>query len=335
MKKDKVTIQRDVIALVLSHALKESRTKGREVIGWLLGFLWDEGIYVCDAVPCTRYKSQTKFSAEADPLEEAELASRYPRNIGIVGLYHSHPFSLGRNSSLFRELFDVGDIFHSHTDDLTMKSRAGKRKNYLSIVTNGIDYACFVLKDRIGRVRPRIVDNISYQDAMESYQTSVDVSFERVMDVKAVRLLMNELGRELMEHVNETIDVNAMQVIGVHRRGKGLATPRTAGMEGKENFFRAAEEDGKLRAEVRISLSPVIYTSSSKDSEILEALKNEVIDDSAYLVWKLLSSQKLDRLRGTVKRIEVGLGSFDIVEDGPLPQKIYNEPERSVVRKKS
>lgn len=334
MTKDKVTIQRDVIALVLSHALKESRTKGREVIGWLLGFLWNEGIYVCDAVHCTRYKSQTKFSAEADPLEEAELASRYPRNIGIVGLYHSHPFSLGRNSSLFRELFDVGDIFHSHTDDITMKSRAGKRKNYLSIVTNGIDYACFVLRDTIGKARPRIVDSISYQDAMESYGTSVEISFERVMDVKAVPLLMNELGRELTEHVNSTIDVNTLQVMDVQRRG-GLAAPGIDDGRGKGNFFRAAEEDGKLRAEVRINLSPVIYTSSSKDSEILEALKNEIIDDSAYLVWKLLSSGKLDRLKSTPKRIEVGLGSFEIDEDGPLPQKIYSEPERSVVRKRS
>ncbi|MFQ6127614.1 MAG: hypothetical protein ACE5QW_01740 [Thermoplasmata archaeon] len=335
MKRNSVTIQRDVIALVLSHALKESRTNGREVIGWLLGFLWNGEIYVCDAVPCTRYKKQTKFSAEADPLEEAELASRYPRNVGIVGLYHSHPFSLGRNSSLFRDLFDVGDIFHSHTDDLTIRSRAGKRKNYLSIVTNGIDYACFVLRDRIRKVSPRIVDSISCLDAMDTYQTEVDISFERVMERKALPRLMKELGRELTEHINSTIDMRALKVRDVPRKGRRLAISLADDLRGMENIFRAAKEENKFRAEVRISLSPVVYTSSKKESEILEALRNEIIDDSAYLVWKLLSSRKLDKLKGAVRRIEVGLGSFEIDEDGPLPQKIYNEPERSVARKRS
>ncbi|MFQ5884855.1 MAG: hypothetical protein ACE5IO_07120, partial [Thermoplasmata archaeon] len=210
MKRNSVTIQRDVIALFLSHALKESRTKGREVIGWLLGFLWNGEIYVCDAVPCSRYRRQTKFSAEADPLEEAELASKYPRNIGIVGLYHSHPFSLGRGSSLFRNLFDVGDFFHSHTDDLTMRSRAGKKKNYLSIVTNGIDYACFVMKDRVEKVPPRIVDSISYLDAMDTYQTEIDISFEREMKKKALPRLMKELGRELTEYINSTVDMRSL-----------------------------------------------------------------------------------------------------------------------------
>ena len=332
--KSNVTIQRDVIALVLSHALKESRTSGNEVIGWLLGFLWNGEIYVCDAVPCTRYKRQTKFSAEADPLEEAELASKYPRNVGIVGLYHSHPFSLGRNSSLFRDLFDVGDIFHSHTDEITMKSRAGKRKNYLSIVTNGIDYACFVMRNRVEKVSARIVDSISYFDAMDAYQTGVDISFERAMERKVLPRLMRELGRELAEHIDSTIDVNALRVRNLPKKGGRLASP-VADSRGKENIFRADEEDDKILAEVHINLNPVIYTSSKKKSEILKALRNEIIDDSAYLVWKLLSSRMLDRLKGAVKRIEVGLGSFEIDVDGPLPQKIYNEPERSVARKRS
>lgn len=333
MKSD-VTIQRDVIAIVLSHALKESRTSGREVIGWLLGFLWNGEIYVCDAVPCTRYRRQTKFSAEADPLEEAELASKYPRNIGIVGLYHSHPFSLGRNSSLFRDLFDVGDIFHSHTDDITMKSRAGKRKNYLSLVTNGIDYACFVMRNRVERVSPRIVDSISYSDAMDAHQTEVDISFVRAMDRKALPRLMRELGRDLAEHIDSTIDVNSLRVRNLPKKGGRLSSP-AADSRGKGNVFRAAEEDDKITAEVHINLSPVVYTSSKKESEILEVLRNEMIDDSAYLMWKLLSSRMLDRFKESVRRIEVGLGSFEIDEDGPLPLKIYSAPERSVARKRS
>lgn len=333
--KSNVTIQRDVIALVLSHALKESRTVGREVIGWLLGFLWNGEIYVCDAMPCTRYKRQTKFSAEADPLEEAELAGKYPRNIGIVGLYHSHPFSLGRNSSLFRDLFDVGDIFHSHTDDVTIKSRAGKRKNYLSMVTNGIDYACFVLRDEVSKVAPRIVDSIAYLEAMETYETGVEIDFERTMTSGPLPDLMKEFGRELTDHINSSIDSDHLKVRNVPKKGRRFSYASASDLSETENVFRAAEEDGQIKAEVRIRMQPVIYTSSKKKREILEALRNEIIDDSAFLVWKLLSSRKLDRLKGAVKKVEVGLGSFEIDEKGPLPQKVYVEPERSVARKRS
>ncbi|MFQ6106531.1 MAG: hypothetical protein ACE5QF_02940 [Thermoplasmata archaeon] len=333
MKSD-VTLQRDVIALLLSHALKESRTKGQEVIGWLLGFLWRGEIFVCDAVPCTKYKKQTKFSAEADPLEEAELAGKYPRNIGIVGLYHSHPFSLSRNSSLFRNLFDVGDIFHSHTDDLTLRSRAGKKKNYLSIVTNGIDYACFVLKNRVKKVSPRIVDSISYLDAMDTYQTDVGIFFEKEMSSRVLPRITRQLGRELTSHIDTVVDVRGLKVRKIPKMGRRLDA-RFDNARAKENVFRAAEDDGTIKAEVRINLSPVIYTSSEEESEILESLRNEIIDDSAYLVWKLLSSQKLGKMKGRAKRIEVGLGSFAIEENGPLPQKIYNEPVRSVARRKS
>jgi proteasome lid subunit RPN8/RPN11 len=329
-----VTIQRDVIALLLSHALKESRTSGNEVIGWLLGFLWNGEIYVCDAVPCTRYKKQTKFSAEADPVEEAELASKYPRNVGIVGLYHSHPFSLGRNSSLFRDLFDVGDIFHSHTDDHTMKSRAGRRKNYLSIVTNGIDYACFVMRNRVDKISPRIVDSISYLDAMDAYQADVEISFERAMDRRSLPNLMTELGRELTEHIDSTIDVDSLRLRNIPKKRRRSDSLLPA-LGGKENVFRTAEDDGKIRAEVHIKLNPVIYTSSKEEAEIQKALRNEIIDDSACLVWKLLSSETLDKLKGSVKTVEIGLGSFEIEEDGPLPQKVYCAPERSVARKKS
>ncbi|MCJ2556722.1 MAG: hypothetical protein LN415_06395, partial [Candidatus Thermoplasmatota archaeon] len=183
-------------------------------------------------------------------------------------------------------------------------------------------------------VSPRIVDSISYSGAMDAHQTEVDIAFERAMDRKALPRLMRELGRDLAEHIDSTIDVNPLRVRNLPKKGGSLSSP-AVDSRGKGNVFRAAEEDDKIMVEVHINLCPVVYTSSKKESEILEALRNEMIDDSAYLMWKLMSSRMLDRFKESVRRIEVGLGSFEIDEDGPLPLKIYSAPERSIARKRS
>ena len=149
------------------------------------------------------------------------------------------------------------------------------------------------------------------------------------------KTVVKEFGRELTDHINSSIDSGHLEVRSVPRKGRRFSTASAGDLSATENTFRAAEADGQIRAEVRIRMQPVVYTSSKKKREILEALRNEIIDDSAFLVWKLLSSRKLDRLKGSVKKVEVGLGSFEIDEKGPLPQKIYVEPERSVARKRS
>src|SRR5439155_1208378 len=109
---------------LLHHAGDVARSSGREAIGWLLGFFVGDEPYVLDAHPATRYKHQSRYGAVADPTEEAEIAVRYPRNVGIVGLYHSHPFKDETRHA----------IFHSATDDATLKSlAAGATRNRLTI----------------------------------------------------------------------------------------------------------------------------------------------------------------------------------------------------------
>jgi len=46
-----------------------------------------------------------------------------PQGIGPIGIYHSHPFS--------------SEIFHSHTDNLTLRSLSNQFLDSISIVTNG------------------------------------------------------------------------------------------------------------------------------------------------------------------------------------------------------
>lgn len=334
MRPAKVAIQRDVIALILSHALKESRATGYEVLGWLLGFFWKDGVYVCDAVPCTRYKVQTRFRAEADPLEEAELAGRYPRNVGIVGLYHSHPFSLSKSTMEFREISQVWDIFHSLIDDSTIRSRSGKHKNYLSLVTNGIEYSCFVPKNGGQRVKPRLADSISYKGAMDVYFSKVGMGFEESTRRKTALEIIADLGRKLTQHIEQSLDLDLLEIERGHKRRHYVRIPPFADRVEGPNHFRLSKEGDQVKADVQINLAPTIYTSKKDDKQILESMRNEIIDDATYLLWKPFSSQNFELIDDRIKHLEIGLGNFEIDERGPLPLKIYKEPERSIVRKR-
>ena len=149
---------------ILHHAGDVARTSGREAIGWLLGFFVGDEPYVLDAHPATRYKHQSRYGAIADPAEEAEIALRYPRNVGIVGLYYSHPF---RNETRHA-------IFHSATDDATLKSRAARRENFLSVVTDGRSAECFVLRNgEPAPITPAIEESLSAAGHLTKYTASV------------------------------------------------------------------------------------------------------------------------------------------------------------------
>ncbi len=123
-----------------------ARVFKEEVYGWLVGYTEKNESYVVFAYDCQRFKRQTLISAIPEEKEFWDLVHSLPGGYRVVGMYHSHPAG--------------SEIFHSHIDDDTVSDYLNLDKNFISIVTNGKDTECFVLRDEkskaLIRVRPKL-----------------------------------------------------------------------------------------------------------------------------------------------------------------------------------
>ncbi|MFX1357653.1 MAG: Mov34/MPN/PAD-1 family protein [Promethearchaeota archaeon] len=102
---------------------KQALSSEDEIYGWLIGYKLDDIPNVLAIVECQKFEQQTLISAIPDAKEFQKISSIMPQGIGPIGIYHSHPIS--------------SKIFHSHTDDATLKSLSNQFPNCISIVTNG------------------------------------------------------------------------------------------------------------------------------------------------------------------------------------------------------
>ncbi|MHA1303062.1 MAG: Mov34/MPN/PAD-1 family protein [Candidatus Heimdallarchaeaceae archaeon] len=126
----KVKICKHVISAIERHA---RFFKGVEIYGWLLGYDKNEELVILASIPCKMYKAQNEIRAEPSNEEVMEISKNIPKGIGIVGIYHSHP----------------NKVFHSATDDLTVRQFASIYPHFLSIVTNGKETKSYQLRDII------------------------------------------------------------------------------------------------------------------------------------------------------------------------------------------
>ncbi|MEE9223856.1 MAG: hypothetical protein V3U51_03810 [Thermoplasmata archaeon] len=331
---DSIIIREDAIDSLLSHALRSAKAHGKEVIGWLLGFFNEDGVCISESVPCTRYRKQARFGAEADPTLEAEVASTYPRNVGIVGLYHSHPFAMGFEGGHFRRISSLDDMFHSDTDDSMLKSRSSRRKNYLSIVTNGIDFSCFVMKEGSKRIEPELVGEIPYKSALQSYRTEFTIEMEREVSHVDMGDVIGIASRELMNHVRKKLKEDGPSVSKgtINRRYRN--SRRNVSSRSRDNVLRISRENDSVKSEAYITLSSAVYTAKEDEKEIDSAMREEILDNIAYLLWKLSLSELPDMKSGWATA-EVHLGSIEIDETGSLPRKRFQTPERGITIKRS
>ena len=60
----------------------------------------------------------------------------------------------------------------------------------------------------------------------------------------------------------------------------------------------------------------------------------EILDNIAFLLWKL-SSSKLPRMDRKWTTAEIHLGNIEIDESGSLPKKRFQTPERGITIKRS
>jgi hypothetical protein len=329
-----VIVREDAIDSLLSHALRSAKAHGKEVIGWLLGFFQEDGVVVSEAIPCTKYRRQARLGAEADPTQEAEVAGTYPRNVGIVGLYHSHPFAMRFDGGHFRRISSLDDMFHSSTDDSMLKSRSSRRKNYLSIVTNGIDFSCFVMKRTSKQIEPRLVREVPYKRSLQSYRSDFAVEMEKKMGDVKVGDVIGTASRELMDHVRKKLKKEGPTVAGgtINRRYRNSRRNMVSGSH--DNILRIVRENESIRSEADIVLHPAVYTALEDEKEIDSAMKEEILDNIAYLLWKL-SSSKLPDLKKRWTSAEIHLGNIEIDESGSLPKKRFQTPERGITIKRS
>ncbi len=96
-----------------------------EIYGWLAGYQLDGVAHIINAFDCQNYIMRSYVNAIPDPLEVQKIGNLLPGGLGIVGIYHSHPFK--------------SKLFHSHTDDETLISLSKQLPNCVSLVTNGED----------------------------------------------------------------------------------------------------------------------------------------------------------------------------------------------------
>lgn len=128
----------------------EGKKEKREVVGWLVGFFNVDAV-ILDAVLSSKTGFDHFFGAQGSLKDESDLTLALPRGLGIIGLFHSHPFGKGKRA-----------LFHSTTDDRTLESRSAKG-DYLSLITDTKNAKVFHFNNgkKIGEV-----NDVTYQNGM-------------------------------------------------------------------------------------------------------------------------------------------------------------------------
>jgi hypothetical protein len=305
-------IHRSAWRALRSHAGDVARASGLEAIGWLLGFFLGDEPYVLDAVPATRYKHQSRYGAVADPQEEAALAVQYPRNVGIVGIYHSHPF---RDETRHA-------IFHSATDDATLKTRAARRENYLSVVTDGRSAECFVLRGgEPSEVKPDIAEDLSIAGRLQRFTAALAPTFSLVLTKTSATDVVASLERKVSADLDRALKSASV--------GRGTVALAGLDSEAVRNRLLIEPSGGRHRVVLTLRLEPAVYVAGGDEEEVLRAMRNEILDDIVFLLWRGFDASAVD-LEG-MERFEANLGSLRVHGSSPLPKKLYRAPERATV----
>ncbi len=297
---------------MLNHANRVARERREEAIGWLLGYFAPGRVTVLDSVGATRYMMQSRYGAQADPREELEIATSYPRNVGIVGLYHSHPF---RDETQHA-------IFHSQTDDATLKSRASRQENYLSIVTDGRSAECFVLRDgRPVEVAPAIEEVLFVAGQLHKYSAAVAPSFSLTLPKTDMAGVVATLERRVSTELDRAVKSATVR--------KDTVTFAALAAGATRNRLVIEPSDGRHRIDLSLRLELAVFVAERRDEEVLRAMRNEILDDVVFLLWRGFDAGSVD-LEG-VERFEANLGSLRVHETSPLPRKLYRPSKRGTV----
>ncbi len=325
-----VTMTESSVQGLLGHALEEAKSSGNEVLGWLTGYRFRNEIFVMDAVQCRKYLHQSRVGAHADPMEEFRIATGYPRNAGIVGLYHSHPFRDDYHAE-FRDLSDVHSIFHSHTDDETLIARGGK-KNTLSVVTDGVALSCFAMEaGKVVSVEPKIINGSPEISGLKAFSASLHIQASSTFLGTELTSSIREVEQFIL-NLLETMLVPEKATISSNGKVSVQGLDSGSGKRGDSTVMLKPTQDG-FYAELDIRISPKIFTVQEDPNEVLCSLRNELADDLAYLLWDSVDYKRLSSyLWSDVESVCIFMGKARTMKgpNDPLPRKSFIPPKRKL-----
>ena len=261
----KVVLKREIMEQIHEWARKGGE-KDREVVGWLVGF-WGKELVVQDAVLSKGSSKDNMTGATGSPTEESELSLSLPRGYGIVGLFHSHPFTKGSKA-----------LFHSKIDDLTLSERS-RRGRYISIVTEGEQAKGFMFED--GK---RIDERLDV----------VPGPAEDVLEMRSGCIKIEE------EVVLERLDSLESALRGLEDRVDTVPITQEGGTN--NGIINIEKRDGGYLVRMCVELSPTVY-GEVLDENLLRLEARDLLD---LLLWKQGPIYKIDPKRlGTVE-IDLG-----------------------------
>ena len=327
-----VAVKKSVVEDVKKHAFQEARKHGHEIFGWLVGFFRNNEVYVVNQVKCTKYRKQSSVEAEADPALESEVASTYPRNMGLVGLYHSHPFRRDYHKPYADGLFE-SEMFHSEVDRATLRSRATREVNYLSAVTDGRNLTFFALdKDskRVIQLKPEMFEAIGYDKFLTNYRANINLVFERKIEVRNIGEIVKGLESDLINYIYRNV---SERDVGFERSSEKRWNVRLYAFEEEtiaDNVISMEKSGSSYQVNLRLKMKPEVFVT--KKEEVLMAMREEIADNILYLVRKAFEPRRVGT--GNVRLMELHLGNFKINKN-ELPEKAYIPPKRRMIMRKS
>jgi hypothetical protein len=330
----KVVVRAPVINDVRQHALDEARKYGHEVLGWLVGFFRQDEVYVLKAVRCTKYRRQSRIEAEADPGQESEIASRYLRDVGLVGLYHSHPFRHDYREMGIKGLKDAfaEKMFHSEVDRVTLSSRAKRKENYLSVVTDGKNVTFFVYdkeKKDAAELTPHVLDSVDHNKLLTNYSAKINLVFETDIRVKSSDDVIKELEGYLIDYIYRNIEESEVKFESVTEKRCNVRLYAFEEEPVGDNIIRIEQRGNSYHVNLRLRISPEVFVTRRED--VLRAMRDEIADNILYLIRKSFKPTYLGD--GKIGLLEFHLGNFR-TDKYEYPTKSYVPPKRRMIMRK-
>jgi hypothetical protein len=269
------------------------------------------------------------------------LAARFPRNVGIVGLYHSHPFKMDQESGEFRRLFGVSELFHSGTDDAMLRSRSSSMKNYVSIVTDVENISCYIMhKKRPRKIKENMVNSINFTDHMRPINSKIHLFYQEKFDTSLrLKEMVRKIEEKLISDLNMKLKKEEVTLsqgpIGNVLRILPFEPKANEKMETKGNFFRIIPEKGAMTVRAVMNLTPTIYVPKGfiDIKKALEAMINEISDYIVYLTWNDMDYSEFEKhITPKIKELEVHLGRINTKynDESGIPMKVYTRPKRKM-----